>query len=254
MGVLFTVQLALQEPPLVQAVGKAHAQHAHAVFGRAGEVDGGGFLKVFGGAGHLANLKAGHEYLGDHLIVKDKVVGIVGEVYGADDLGGEGAVAGVVFGELLAEEDVFKKRQHPVEDVLVHRHAAAECAAAEDAGGEHDGIYAVGDDGAHGQDELRGVLVIRVHHDDDVGTKLQRFCIAGFLIAAVAAVHLVNDDMANADALGHLNGIVGAFIVHEHYLVHHVHRYLAISALQRERGAVSGEDDDYFFTVEHGIN
>ena len=238
----------------MEAVGEGDAEDAHAVFGGAGEVDGGGFFEVFGGAGDFAYFEAGHEDLGDHLVVKDEVVGVVGEVYGADDVCGEGAVAGVVFGEFLAEEDVFEEGEAAVEDVFVHGHAAAEGAAAEDAGGEHDGVEAVGNDGAHGQDELRGVLVVGVNHDDDVGAELEGFCVAALLVAAVAAVHFMDDDVTDADALGYFHGVVGAFVVHEHDFVHDVHGYLAVGALEGECGAVGGEYDDYFFTVEHGGN
>jgi hypothetical protein len=46
----------------------------------------------------------------------------VREIYGADNISRESAVAGVVFTQFLPDEDVLKKGKETVEDIFIHRH------------------------------------------------------------------------------------------------------------------------------------
>ena len=81
----------------------------------------------------------------------------------------ERAVAGVELGELDSQQDVLDGGQEPVGDVLVERHAALEGAGAQDPRAEDDVELARGDQPGHRADQLGGVLVVGVEHDDDVG-------------------------------------------------------------------------------------
>lgn len=65
----------------METMGEGYAQYAAAIFHAALEVDAGGFLKVFGGAGYFGYFKAVHENLGDHFVVENKIIAVVGEIY-----------------------------------------------------------------------------------------------------------------------------------------------------------------------------
>ena len=115
-------------------------------------------------------------------------------------LAAEGAVAGVVLGKLDAEKDIFERGQQAVGDVFVKRHAAAQGLPADNARAEHDVVHAVGHHAGHRGHQQRRVLVIGVHHDDDVGARRQRFAIAGLLVAAVTVVAIMHKEL-QAEAL-----------------------------------------------------
>ena len=70
------------------------------------------------------------------MIVKYKVVAALLVGKRAERFGGVGAVAGVVLGEMLPEEEVLHEGEKSVGDVLIARHTPPEAAAAEYAGGE----------------------------------------------------------------------------------------------------------------------
>src|SRR5450631_1693165 len=75
-------------------------QYPKPIFDAAAEVDGRSLIEILGGAGDLAEAKAEMSTLREHLIVKDKVIGIFEQGQLGQHFAAEGAVAGVVFGEL----------------------------------------------------------------------------------------------------------------------------------------------------------
>jgi hypothetical protein len=90
--------------------------------------------------------------------------------------------------------------------------------------------------------ECRVVLVVRVDHDNNVGTTAQRFQVARLLVAAVPAVLEVDDDF-EAQSFRDINGLVVRDVVDQDNFVDHVHRQSAIGRLERSRGVVGGHDD-----------
>jgi hypothetical protein len=50
----------------------------------------------------------------------------------------------------------------------------------------------IGDHRSHRRNELGGILIIRVDHDDNVRAGFERQAVAGLLVAAVALVFLVH--------------------------------------------------------------
>src|SRR5690606_12276144 len=82
---------------LMYAVLQRGCQNSQAVSHATAEIDGRGFLKIFGGTGHFGYIKSGHKYLGGHLVVEYKIIRIGFNVYASQNLGTKGSVAGMVF-------------------------------------------------------------------------------------------------------------------------------------------------------------
>ena len=119
-----------------------------------------------------------------------------------------GAQAGVVLGQVEPEGDVLDRRQESVADVLPARHAAGQ-RVAEEAAAEHEVVRARGDRLDERRDARRVVLVVGVEHHDDVGAGLERRVVARLLVAAVAPVLGVDDDV-EAELAGDVDGLVRA--------------------------------------------
>src|SRR6516165_504151 len=97
-------------------------QHSEAVPHAGPEVDRGGLLEVLSGTGNLADPEAEVDTLCEHLIVKDKTVGVFAEGQFQQDLSRKRPKACVVLRELRAQQEVLEGGQESVEDILVIRH------------------------------------------------------------------------------------------------------------------------------------
>ena len=162
---------------------------AEAVAQRSAEVDRRRLLEVGGGAAHLADLEAGQQDLREHLVVEDEVVGVLEQRQRLEHLAREGAVAGVVLGELGPAQQVLERGEA--------RGSRRTCRAAcrprsarpprmREPSTTSKGPSAIMRD--HRGDQLRRVLVVRVEHHDDVRARPRAPPVAGLLVAAVAAV------------------------------------------------------------------
>src|SRR6201999_3709845 len=109
---------------------------ADAILDAAAEVDGGGLGKILGGAAHFPDGEMIPKDLGQHLVVEDKVIGVGLQGQALEELAGEGAVAGVVLGELGPEEQVLRGSEEAIGDVLPDGHAALQSIATKDAAAE----------------------------------------------------------------------------------------------------------------------
>ena len=85
--------------------------------------------------------------------------------------------------------------------------------------------------------------MIGVQHDHDVGTLLERFEIAGLLIASVPAVLNVNDH-GQPERARHLDRLVLAHVVDENNLGDLVPGNVGVGLFERLGRVVSGQDDD----------
>lgn len=250
----FPVNFRLQQSPFVKTVLEGNGHAAEAIFHAAAEVDGGGFREIFRRTGDLGNFVTGIHNLRKHLVVEHKIVGVGLVVDGLNDLFRKRAVTGVIFREFLIDQNVLSKRQATVENVLVHGHSSTQRAFAENAGTEYHREHIIGNEVRHGMNELRRVLVIGMQHDDNVRTDFQRFVVARFLVAAVSLVLLVADDVVNAQLLPYLNGTVAAGIVHEHHFIYNFKRNFFIRFTQSEFRVVGRQNNDEFFSENHGAN
>ncbi len=160
----------------------------------------------------------------------------------------------MVFGELGPEQEVLHGGEGAVGDVFPERHAAAQGLAAEDAAADHAGVNVAGDERDEGGEQGRGVLIIRMHHDDHVGAGGEGGGVAGLLVAAVAEVALVHDDVGVLEGAGEGDGLVAAGVVHHDDAVHHAGGHdLVVGAAKGARGVVGGHDDDDAAVVVHGL-
>lgn len=81
-------------------------------------------------------------------------------------------------------------------------------------------MEAVCDNGDHRRDKLRGVLIIRMDHDDDIGSGFKGESVASLLVPAVSLIDLVNMDLHALQAARDVYGVVAAFVINENNHVH----------------------------------
>lgn len=108
--------------PLVEPVAGENGEGPQPVVHAGDERDAGGLEEVAGGNGELDHAGvAGHD-LGEDLLVEDEAVAVPVERNGAQEVDGEGPVAGVVLGEAAPEAAVLEPGEEPVADPLPARH------------------------------------------------------------------------------------------------------------------------------------
>ena len=145
------------------------------------------------------------------------------------------------------------ERQEAVGDVLPARHArrrAPRPAAA--AASRARGRPRREDRLDHARDQLRLVLAVGMEHHDDVGVVLERLEVARLLVAAVADLVRVPDEVERQLA-GEPDRLVGGGVVDKDDLVDRVLRDRGERPLER-RGGLAGRhhDDDFGWIVSHG--
>jgi len=177
----------------VEPVVHACVQHAETIADAALQVDRRRVGRIAGRARNLADPCSRGDGLGDDLIVEDEIVGVALDRQASEQPAAEGAQAGVVLGQFLAKRNVLYKREEPVRDVFVAGHAASDGVLRQDARAQHHVVLAVCDHRRHRGYEQRRVLVVRVHHDDDIRPELECPPVAGLLIPPIALVGLVHD-------------------------------------------------------------
>ena len=99
-------------------------------------------------------------------------------------------------------------------------------------------------------DPGRVVLVVRVEHHDDVGAPLDGAVVARLLVAAVAQVLPVHDDL-ESQALGDHDRLVLRHVVDEDHVIHEVEGDVGIRPLEGAGRVVRGHDDDDPGQVRH---
>ena len=237
----------------MQEIADGDLQDAQPVDGAVLDVDGGGLLEIFRRAGDLGDLVALVADLGDNLVVEDEIIRQHVEVDAPQHLARIGPIAGMVFRQLVAHQQVLEEGEAAVGDILVDRHASFQRALTQNTGGEDHLINPVGDEVDHRLQEERRVLVVGMEHHDDVRPDLERLVVAGLLVAAVAFVLIVLDDIFDAQLLGHLDRVVAAAVVDQDDVVDDVERDLVVSLFQRLLRVVGGKDDGYFQVLYHDV-
>ena len=144
-----------------------------------------------------------------------------------------------------AHQAVLGAGEEAVGRALPPRHAAlARAAGVEEARAEHD-VGAAGDDRLDELgDDPRLVLAVGVEHHDDVGVALERLEVARLLVAAVADVVRVPDDVQRQLAR-ELDGVVGRGVVDEDDLVDPRLGDAVDGRLERLGGVARGHHDDH---------
>ena len=217
-------------------------QHAEAVGHRAAEIDRRCLVEVLGGTADLPEAHPLVLHLREDLIVEDEIVAVFVIIDGLKGSPAVGAVAGVVLGEFLSEQQVLDEREDAVRHVLVDGHPSGHGVLREDARPEAHIIHARCDHRGHGRHEARLVLVIGMEHDHDVGPALEGDVVTTFLIATITLVRVVPHAM-DTEFLSQGEGIVAAVVVDQYHIVHHIHRDGSDRGTQCLRSVVSGKDD-----------
>ena len=193
VGLAVERELAAAEAHLVGAVAEDVTGD---VPGVAETVHVADLVAVVGGDRDLDDALPGLEQLHDDLRVEVEVVVVA--VEGEVPQGGDrvGPVARVPLRERRAGGDVLDPGEDLVADVLVERHAApAGGPLVEHAGAEHRVGLAPFERGHHVRQRLGCVLPVGVEHHHDVEVVVDRPVVAGLLVAAVAQVAGVADDL-----------------------------------------------------------
>ena len=156
----------------------------------------------------------------------------------------ERAVARVELGEIGAHQPVLGRRQPAVGHALPPRHAAVDRPAGlEEARAEHDVGLPAHDRLDEPRDDPRLVLAVGVQHHDHVGVALQRLEVARLLVAAVADVVGMPDEVQRQLAR-ELDRVVGRGVVDEDDLVDPAARDPGHRRLERPGGVAGGHHDD----------
>ena len=210
---------ACTEPSAPESAGEADPQHAEAVAHRAREVDRARLLEVLGRARRSRRCeKSPSNDLGEHLVVEDEVVRAFARADALEQRARERAEAGVVFGELRAEQQVLEPpsaRGSPRTSRAACRRQRA--LAAENARAEHQRR-------TRSRRSWRPSPSRAAARTDSLGAPSRRCrrraasaaAVAGLLVAAVAAVRLVHDDFGSRALAASATVSSGARVVDEH--------------------------------------
>jgi len=90
-----------------------------------------------------------------------------------------------------------------------------------------------------------------VDHDDDVCSKAEGFVITGLLIASVAPVLLMPDNMPDVELPGNFDGTISTGIIDQDYIVHKGPGYFLIGVSKRFLRVIGRADHHYFFILQH---
>ena len=224
------------------------------IFGVFDAVDVTNFVAVVGGNGDFVDAEALVLEFDNDCRVEVEIMGHFGEIDAAEGVQIVGAVARVEFGEVEIERAVFEEGEDLVSGVFVEGHAPLESAAEilHHAGAE-DCVRIASDQGmVHVGQDFGGILAITVKEDDDVETALHEILVAENLIAAVALVFVVFEDLEFgvgvelfvAEREG--EGIVLAGVVKDHDLFDVLPNGIGDAAedLRESGGGVVGDDED----------
>src|SRR5438552_12506191 len=125
-------------------------QDTQAIDNRSAKADLTRVLEIPRGTGYFADAHPERKGLDQHLVVEDEIVGIGRQRQGLDDPTREGAVPGMKFGQLGANDNVLQSSKDAIGDVFVTWHAARDGRVAENAGTNDDIVDAGGDHRRHG--------------------------------------------------------------------------------------------------------
>jgi hypothetical protein len=147
------------------------------------------FLEVTHGHRRVGHYEPVPDRLREELRVEAERIAVALERDLLEHLAPVDAEARVELAEVQAVGEVQHDRQHPVEEILPRRHAAAKRFAPRADPVAEDHVADTALDEAHEvRDQRRVVLVVRVQHHDDVGAALERRAVEHLLIAAVAEI------------------------------------------------------------------
>ncbi len=216
---------------------------------RASEVDAARFIEVANRHGNITHAETKLHALHQHLAVEDEVVRVFFKRNGGQDFAFVGAKTGVSVTHVLAEPKVLDQRQSTVGQVLNKWHSALKSfTPSADSRAEHDIAVIQPHETDRQVKHPAVVLIVRMDHDDVVGTEFQSVSIAAFLVPAVSGILLMLDHL-ETNFVGQLGGLVTTAIVDEDDLINPLLRKIEQGSFQRFRCVVSGQDGNRSLTL-----
>ena len=106
-----------------QPIFEAGCETSETVFDAAAQIDGGGLGEIFRRAAYFGNGEAVPEDLRQHLVVENEIIRVVRKMELFENLAGKGAIAGVIFGKLRAEQDILEQGEEAISQIFPQRHA-----------------------------------------------------------------------------------------------------------------------------------
>ena len=192
--------------------------------------------------------------LGQHLVIECKIIGVTFEGDLLQERSGERTIPGMVLGQLRPQQDVLHQREPAVREILPDRHAAAQRVSAQNPRPQDARIQVIGNHRDHRRDQFRGVLVVRMHHHDDIRAFFQRKCVTGLLICSVPSVDGMGVHLHTLQILGDRGSPIVAGVVDEDDEVHDALRHdFLIGPEQRLLGVVGRHHHNDFFVFKHPL-
>ena len=216
------------------------------VHARRAERDRGGVLEVARPRRDLGDAKAEVGGLEQDLGVEGEVERVAQEGDLEQQPARVGAVAGVQLREVRPHDPVLDRRQAPVGQVLVDGASRPRAPGARlgQARAQHEVGLAAQDRRDQLGDQRGLVLAVGVQHHHDVGVALERLQVTGLLVAAVADVVRVPDDVQRQPARD-LDRLVGGLVVDEDDLVDPLAGDRRVGLLERARGVARRHHHDH---------
>ncbi len=110
----------------------------------------------------------------------------------------------------------------------------------------------IADHADHGRYQERGVLVVRMDHDDDVGLLFEGDPVAALLVAPVTGVLLVDVDDGALERAGDRDGPVPAPVIDQDDPIDHpLGEHLGMGAFKRPLRVVGGHDHHDLLVLIH---
>jgi hypothetical protein len=162
--------------------------------------------------------------LNKKLGIENEVVAVPFKGNYFQDLTAIHAEATVKLAQVLTQAEVFEDGQGPIANVLPPRHATAERLSSSTHPVPQDYVTNPQFDKRHSMGyDPRVILIVRVNHHNDVRPVFQTIAVAGFLVTAVTAITVMDQNLqSHAAGQGHRS--VGAPIIHEQDVVHATRR------------------------------
>ena len=235
----------------MQAVAQGVKHHPPTVGHAPAKIDGGGLGEIAGRTAHFPKFMALMGNLEDDLVVENEIIGISVVINPPQHIGTESPVAGVVFRQFQAHQEVLKGGKHTIKNVFVARHATLECARAQNSGGKNNRVEARIDEVDHGRDQLRGVLVVGVQHHYDISPPIEGGVEAGLLISPISTVAGMLHHAVDSQSTGQSRGLVARSIISEDDLVDQWAWNAPVGLFECSFCVVGRHDDHHFFVSYH---
>src|SRR4029079_18648334 len=169
-------------------------ERQYRILGRSSQRDAARFIEVAYRNWDVADAKAEMHALQEELRIEHEVVTVGFKRDGLEHFAVIRAKSTVLFSKILPGESVLDDRETAIREILRPGHLTGErLATSPNAIAKNDVAHSDAQDVESRRNDSRIVVIVRVEHDDELGSSRQCFPVAGLLIAPVTQVSLVTD-------------------------------------------------------------